>query len=90
MKKMLTVEMQIAERARNHPECLREFLDRRIKDGVISISQLSASETVNGGTVCRKAARTGLWGSGEVNEPLYPDNVYIGLPRKDSTGIKKA
>ena len=41
-------------------ECLREFLDRRIKDGVISISQLSASETVNGGTVCRKAARTGV------------------------------
>ncbi len=31
-----------------------------------NLSQLCLSETVNGGTVCRKAARTGLWGSGEV------------------------
>jgi len=30
------------------------------------LSQPTFSETVNGGTVCRKAARTGLWGSGEV------------------------
>ena len=30
------------------------------------LSQQSFSETVNGGTVCRKAARTGLWGSGEA------------------------
>jgi hypothetical protein len=30
------------------------------------LSQPPFSETVNGGTVCRKAARTGLWGSGEV------------------------
>ena len=45
-----------SESGEEPPECLREFLDRRIKDGVISISQLSASETVNGGTVCRKAA----------------------------------
>jgi hypothetical protein len=29
------------------------------------LSQPTFSETVNGGTVCRKAARTGLWGSGE-------------------------
>jgi len=35
---------------------------RKTKD----ISQPTFSETVNGGTVCRKAARTGLWGSGEV------------------------
>ena len=31
-----------------------------------NLSQPTFSETVNGGTVCRKAARTGLWGSGEV------------------------
>ena len=31
-----------------------------------NLSQQSFSETVNGGTVCRKAARTGLWGSGEA------------------------
>jgi hypothetical protein len=30
-----------------------------------NLSQPTFSETVNGGTVCRKAARTGLWGSGE-------------------------
>jgi hypothetical protein len=30
------------------------------------LSQPPFSETVNGGTVCRKAARTGLWGSGEA------------------------
>jgi hypothetical protein len=30
------------------------------------LSQPTFSETVNGGTVCRKAARTGLWGSGEA------------------------
>lgn len=30
------------------------------------LSQQSFSKTVNGGTVCRKAARTGLWGSREV------------------------
>jgi hypothetical protein len=30
------------------------------------LSQPTFSETVNGGTVCRKAARTGLRGSGEV------------------------
>jgi hypothetical protein len=30
------------------------------------LSQPNFSETVNGGTVCRKAARTGLWGSGEA------------------------
>ena len=29
-------------------------------------SRLSFSETVIGGTVCGKAARTGLWGRGEV------------------------
>ena len=29
------------------------------------LSQPTFSETVNGGTVCRKAARMGLWGSGE-------------------------
>ena len=31
-----------------------------------NLSQPTFSETVNGGTVCRKAARTGLWGSGEA------------------------
>jgi hypothetical protein len=31
-----------------------------------NLSQPIFSETVNGGTVCRKAARTGLWGSGEA------------------------
>jgi hypothetical protein len=31
-----------------------------------NISQLSISETVIGGTVCGKTARTDLWGSGEV------------------------
>jgi hypothetical protein len=31
-----------------------------------NLSQSTFSETVNGGTVCRKAARTGLWGSGEA------------------------
>ena len=31
-----------------------------------NLSQPPFSETVNGGTVCRKAARTGLWGSGEA------------------------
>ena len=31
-----------------------------------NLSQPTFSETVDGGTVCRKAARTGLWGSGEV------------------------
>ena len=30
------------------------------------LSQPTFSETVNGGTVCRKAARTGLWGRGEA------------------------
>jgi len=30
-----------------------------------NLSQPTFSETVNGGTVCRKAARTDLWGSGE-------------------------
>ena len=30
-----------------------------------NLSPPTFSETVNGGTVCRKAARTGLWGSGE-------------------------
>jgi hypothetical protein len=87
----------------NH-QCLRVFLDRRIKDGVIRkmidkwlkagvldngqlvypIEGTSQGGTlsplisnlylhyvldewfVNGGTVCRKAARTGLWGSGEA------------------------
>jgi hypothetical protein len=29
------------------------------------LSQLPISETINRGTVCRKAARTDLWGSGE-------------------------
>ncbi len=31
-----------------------------------NLSQLCISETVNGETVCGKAARTGLWGSGKV------------------------
>jgi len=31
-----------------------------------NLSQPTFSETVDGGTVCRKAARTGLWGSGEA------------------------
>jgi hypothetical protein len=31
-----------------------------------NISHLSFSETVIGGTVCGKTARTGLWGSGVV------------------------
>ena len=31
-----------------------------------NLSQLCISETVNRGTVCGKAARTGLWGSGEA------------------------
>lgn len=31
-----------------------------------NLSQPTFSEIVNGGTVCRKAARTGLWGSGEA------------------------
>lgn len=31
-----------------------------------NLSPPTFSETVNGGTVCRKAARTGLWGSGEA------------------------
>jgi hypothetical protein len=31
-----------------------------------NLSQPTFSETVNGGTMCRKAARTGLWGSGEA------------------------
>ena len=31
-----------------------------------NLSQPTFSETVNGGTVCRQAARTGLWGSGEA------------------------
>ena len=31
-----------------------------------NLSQPTFSETINGGTVCRKAARTGLWGSGEA------------------------
>jgi len=48
------------------PPDLKEFLDRRITDGVIIYHPLSISETVNGGTVCRKTARTDLWGSGEV------------------------
>ncbi len=30
------------------------------------LSQLAKSETLFRGTVCEKAARTGLWGSGEV------------------------
>ena len=30
------------------------------------LSQFSASETDLGGTVCGKAARTDLWGSGKV------------------------
>jgi hypothetical protein len=35
-----------------------------------NISQLSISETVIGGTVCGKTARTDLWGCGEVtNRP---------------------
>lgn len=32
------------------------------------IPQLSDSEAVIGGSVCRKAARTGLWGSGEAKK----------------------
>ena len=49
-----------------------------------NLSQLRISETVNGGTVCGKAAHTGLWGSGEatnrstrkvqsyiINKPTY-------------------
>jgi hypothetical protein len=31
-----------------------------------NLSQPTFSETVSGGTVCRKAARTGVWGSGEA------------------------
>jgi hypothetical protein len=31
-----------------------------------NLSQLSNSETDLGGTVCRKSARTDLWGSGEA------------------------
>jgi len=35
-------------------------------DQAKDLSWLSNSETDLGGTVCGKAARTGLWGSGEV------------------------
>jgi len=31
-----------------------------------NLSQPTFNETENGGTVCRKSARTGLWGSGEA------------------------
>jgi len=46
--------------------------DKKANDGMDTpcktegLSQLSISEAVNRGTVCRKAARTDLWGSGEV------------------------
>ena len=33
-----------------------------------NLSQPTFNETVDGGTVCRKAARTGLWGSGEATK----------------------
>jgi len=39
---------------------------RRTISETKNLSQPTFSEAVNGGTVCRKAARTGLWGSGEV------------------------
>jgi hypothetical protein len=40
------------------------------------LSQPAFSETVNGGTVYRKAARTGLWGSGEAtNRSIW--NQYL-------------
>jgi hypothetical protein len=41
------------------------------------LSQPAFSETVNGGTVCRKAARRGLWGSGEVTN-RSTRNWYFG------------
>ncbi|MBO9202066.1 MULTISPECIES: hypothetical protein [Niastella] len=46
--------------------------DQKVSGGMDAINetknllQPTFSETVNGGTVCRKAARTGLWGSGEA------------------------
>ncbi len=50
-----------------------------------NLSQLSTSKTVNGGTVCRKAARTVLWGSGEATNrstrtPAGPfDRLHLKL-----------
>ncbi|OQP56458.1 hypothetical protein A4R26_04670 [Niastella populi] len=46
-----------------------------------NLSQPTFSETVSGGTVCRKAARTGLWGERGRNEPLYPEPVYKRFDR---------
>ena len=45
-----------------------------------NISQLSISETVIGGTVCGKTARTDLWGCGEVTN--RPTRTFGILPRK--------
>ena len=51
------------------------------------LSQPTFSETVNGGTVCRKAARTGLWGSGEATN-RSTRNLFIrdlkALDERDS------
>ena len=56
---MSTVGVQIAERVADHGP--------KIKDGMIVINvMLSFSKTEDRGTVCGKAARTGLWGCGEV------------------------
>lgn len=43
-----------------------------------NLSQPTFSETVNGGTVCRKAARTGLWGSGEATN-RSTRNFLVGV-----------
>lgn len=62
MNEMSTLELQIAER-----------LDRRVK---VCIPLFTFSETNLGGTGCGKAARPGLWGSGEATNRSTRKKIY--------------